>query len=67
MEEIVAMYRHRVSMCEEVAFPMLPNQAVADFRFRFKLAIMRVTAVGLANIACTAGLPFGNRALYAVY
>ena len=66
-EEIVAMYRHRVSLCEEVAFPLLPNQAVADFRFRFKLALMRVAAVGLANVACTAGLPFGNRPLYAVY
>ena len=67
MEEIVAMYRHRVTLCEEVAFPLLPNQAVADFRQRFKLAVMRVAAVGLANIACTAGLPFGNRALYAMY
>ena len=67
MEEIVAMYRHRVTLCEEVAFPLLPNQAVADFRYRFKLAVMRVTAVGLANIACTAGLPFGNRALYVDY
>ena len=67
MEEIVAMYRHRVTLCEEVAFPLLPNQAVADFRYRFKLAVMRVAAVGLANIACTAGLPFGNRALNAVY
>ena len=35
--------------------------------FRFKLAIMRVAAVGMANVACTAGLPFGNRPLYAVY
>jgi hypothetical protein len=67
VEEIVAMYRHKVSLCQEAAFPLLPNQAVADFRFRFKLAIMRVAAVGLANIACTAGLPFGNRPLYAVY
>ena len=67
IEEIVAMYRHRVSMCEDIAFPLLPNQAVADFRYRFKIAIMRVAAVGLANIACRAGLPFGNRALYAVH
>ena len=61
------MYRHRVSLCEEIAFPLLPNQAVADFRYRFKIAVMRVVAVGLANIACRAGLPFGNRALYSVY
>ena len=61
------MYRHRVSMCEEIAFPLSPNQAVADFRYRFKNAKMRVAAVGLANIACRAGLPFGNRALYAVH
>ena len=67
MEEIIAMYRHRVTLCEEVAFPLLPNQAVADFRYRFKLAVMRVAAVGLANIACTGGLPSGNRALHAVY
>ena len=32
----------------------------------FKLAIMRVAAIGLANIACSAGKPFGNRAIYAV-
>jgi len=67
IEEIVAMYRHRVSTCEELAFPLLPNQAVADFRYRFKIAVMRVAAVGLANIACRAGLPFGNHALYAVH
>ena len=33
----------------------------------FGFLLMRVAAVGLANIACTAGLPFGNRPLYAVY
>ena len=43
-------------MCEDIAFPLLPNQAVADFRYRFKIAIMRVAAVGtcMANIACRA-------------
>ena len=54
-------------MCEDIAFPLLPNQAVADFRYRFKIEILCVAAVGLANIACRAGLPFGNRALYAVH
>jgi hypothetical protein len=44
-----------------------PNQAIVDFRNRFKLALMRVAAVGLANIACSAGKPFGNRAIYAVH
>ena len=64
IEEIVAMYRHRISRCEEVTFPLLPNQAVADFRYRFKLAVMRVAAVGLANIACSACLPIALFMLY---
>ena len=67
VEELVAMYRFKVSSCEAVAFPLSPNQAVADFRNRLKLDIMRVAAVGLANIACSAGKPFGNRAIYAVH
>ena len=61
------MYRHRASTCEEIAFPLSPNQAVADFRYRFKIVIMRVAVVGLVNIACRADFPFGNRALYAVH
>jgi len=67
VEEIVSMYRLRISRCEQLAFPLPPNQAVADFRNRFKLALMRVAAVGLANIACSAGKPFGNRSIYAVH
>ena len=66
VEEIVAMFKLRIERCKDLAFPLSPNQAVADFRSRFKLAIMRVAAVGLANIACSAGKPFGNRAIYAV-
>ena len=30
IEEIVAMYKHRISRCEELAFPLSPNQAIAD-------------------------------------
>ena len=66
-EELVAMYRLKVSNCEAVAFPLSPNQAVADFRKRLMLALMRVTAIGLANIACSAGKPFGNCAIYAAH
>ena len=67
VEELVAMYRLKVSNCEAVAFPLTPNQAVADFRKRLMLASMRVTAVGLANIACSAGNPFGNHAIYTAH
>ena len=67
VEEIVAMFKLKVERCEEIAFPLSLNQAVADFRNRFKLALMRVTAIGLANIACSAGKPFGKRSLYAVH
>jgi hypothetical protein len=67
VEEIVSMYKLRISSCESLAFPLPPNQAVADFRSRFKLELMRVAGVGLANIACSAGKPFGNRSLYAVH
>ena len=67
VEELVSMFRFKVSSCEALAFPLSPNQAVSDFRNRIKLAIMRVAAVGLANIACSAGKPFGNRAIYAVH
>ncbi len=67
VEDLVAMYRVRISKCEQLAFPLPPNQAVADFRKRFKLALMRVAGVGLANIACSAGKPFGNRSIYAVH
>ena len=66
VEEIVAMYKHRITNCVQLAFPLPPNQAIADFRNRFKLALMRVAGVGLANIACSAGKPFGNRSIYAV-
>lgn len=67
VEEIVAMYNYRISNCTHLAFPLPPNQAVAEFRNRFKLELMRVAAVGLANIACSAGKPFGNRSIYAVH
>ena len=67
VEEIVALFKLKIDRCESLAFPLTPNQAVADFRNRFKLALMRVAAVGLANIACSAGKPFGNRSLYAVH
>ena len=57
----------RISSCESLAFPLPPNQAVADFRKRFKLALMHVAGVGLANIACSAGKPFGNRSTITTY
>ena len=63
VEELVTMFRFKVTGCEALAFPLSPNQAVADFRNRNKLAIMRVAAVGWANNACSAG----NRAFYAVH
>ena len=67
VEVLVAMYKFKVSRCEDLAFPLPPNQAVADYRNRFKQALMRVAAIGLANIACSAGKPFGNRSIYAVH
>ena len=67
VEDIVSMYKLRISNCEQLAFPLPPNQAVADFRNRFKLALMRVAGVGLDNIECNAGKPFGNRSIYAVH
>ena len=63
VEDIVSMYKLRISSCESLAFPLPPNQAVADFRSRFKLELMRVAGVGL----CSAGKPFGNRSMYAVH
>ena len=67
VEEIVSMYKLKISNRLQMAYPLPPNQAVADFRKRFKLALMRVAGVGLANIACSAGKPFGNRSIYAVH
>ena len=67
VEEIVSMYKLKISNCLQMAYPLPPNQAVADFRKRFKLALMHVAGVGLANIACSAGKPFGNRSIYAVH
>jgi hypothetical protein len=67
VEEVVAMYKDRISRCEQLAFPLAPNQAVADFRYRFKLELMRVAAIGLAGITCSAGKPFGNRSIYAMH
>jgi hypothetical protein len=67
VEELVSMYKVRISNCEQLAFPLAPNQAVADFRYRFKLELMRVTAIGLASITCSAGKPFGNRSIFAMH
>ena len=67
VEEIVSLYKIRISNCVQLAYPLPPNQAVSDFRNRFKLALMRVAGVGLASIACSAGKPFGNRSIYAVH
>ena len=60
VEVLVAMYKFKVSKCKDLAFPLPPNQAVDDYRNRFKQALMRVAAIGLANIACSAGKPFGK-------
>jgi hypothetical protein len=67
VEEIVAMYKFKVTNCEEIAFPLPFNRAVSDFRARFKLALMRVAAVGLAAIACNGGRYFGDRLVEALY
>ena len=67
VEELVSMYKVRISNCEQLSFPLAPNQAVADFRYRFKLELMRVTAIGLASITCSAGKPFGNRSIFAMH
>jgi len=67
VEEVVAMYKVRISICNQLAFPLTPNQAVADFRYRFKLELMRVAAIGLANITCSGGKPFGNRSIFAMH
>jgi hypothetical protein len=57
-EELISMFKHKVTSGAHPVFPLSQAQAVADFRERLTLAIMRVTAVGLASIACTAGKPF---------
>jgi hypothetical protein len=67
VEEIVAMYKYKVTKCAALAFPLPINRAVSDFRSRFKLALMHVAAAGMANIACSAGKYFGNRAIRAVF
>jgi hypothetical protein len=67
VEEIVAMYKFKVTNCEALAFPLPLNRAVSDFRIRFKLALMRVAAVGLAAVVCNGGMHFGNRSVEALY
>ncbi len=46
----MALFRLKIERCEGLTFPLTANQAVADFRNRFELALMRVAAVGLTNI-----------------
>jgi hypothetical protein len=67
IEMIVSLYKFRLTKCPELAFPLPLYRAVHDFRTRFNLELMRVAAIGLANIACTAGKPFGKRSIYAVH
>jgi hypothetical protein len=67
VEEIVAMYKFKVTNCEALAFPLPLNRAVSDFRSRFKLALMRVAAVGLAAVACNGGRHFDNRSVDVLY
>ena len=55
-EELISMFKHKVTSGAHPVFPMSPAQAVADFRARFTLAF----ALGLASITCTAGKPFRN-------
>ena len=59
-EELISMFRHKVTSGAHPVFPLSPAQAVADFRSRFTLALMQVPALGLASITCTAGKPFRN-------
>ena len=59
-EELVSMFKHKVTSGVHPVFPLSPAQAVADFRTRFTLALMQVPALGLASITCTAGKPFRN-------
>jgi hypothetical protein len=57
-EELISMFKHKVTSGAHPVFPLSPAQAVADFRERLTLALMQVSALGLANITCNAGKPF---------
>ena len=66
-EELVSMYKFKISNSMASTFPFTPAQAVADFRARLNTELMRVAALGLARIVSTAGKPFGNRSMYIAY
>ena len=66
-EELVSMYKFKISNSMASTLPFTPAQAVADFRARLNTELMRVAALGLARIVSTAGKPFGNRSMYIAY
>lgn len=66
-EEIVAMYKFKLSNSMGSIFPFTPAQATADFRSRLNTELMRVAALGLARIVSTGGKPFGNRSIFTVH
>ena len=66
-EELVSMFKFKISKSPDSAFPFSPAQAIADFRSRLTTDLMRVSAVGLARILSTAGKPFGNRSVFTVH
>ena len=59
-EELVAMYKFKISNSTASTFSFTPAQAIADFRARLNTDLMRVTALGLARIVSTGGKPFGT-------
>ena len=57
-EELVSMFKHKVTSGAHPVFPFSQAQAVSDYGQRLTLALMQVSALGLASITCTGGKPF---------
>ena len=66
-EELISMFKFKVTSGAHQIYPLTPAQAVADFRLRLTSALMQVSALGLASIACTAGKPFRSYPIIAVH
>ena len=66
-EELISMFKFRVTSGSHQVYPLTPAQAVADYRLRLTSALMQVSALGLASITCTAGKPFRSHPIIAVY
>ena len=66
-EELVSMFKFKITNSPASTFPFTPAKAIADFRSRLTTELMRVSALGLARIVSTAGKPFGNRSIFAVH